>query len=104
MRILNRRESTGAPQPSHSPRWRGGLSTFHREDILEAAMADETSHQHAKGISAWLADSQTFNARGTRGRQHRNREPVPPGIGEDSFHRAGSGRKRRVGGMPWIVA
>jgi hypothetical protein len=42
MRILNRRES-------------GGLSAFHREDVLEAALAEETSHQPSEGVSAWLS-------------------------------------------------
>jgi hypothetical protein len=42
MRILNRRES-------------GGLSTFHREDVLEAALEEATSHQRSEGVSAWLS-------------------------------------------------
>jgi hypothetical protein len=41
IRILNRKQA-------------GGWPTFRREDVLEAALQDEDSHQRGKGISAWL--------------------------------------------------
>jgi hypothetical protein len=42
IRILNRRQA-------------GGLTVFRREDVLEAALPDETFHQRTAGISAWLS-------------------------------------------------
>jgi hypothetical protein len=42
IRILNRRQASG-------------LTVFRREDVLEAALPDETFHQRAVGISAWLS-------------------------------------------------
>ncbi len=42
IRILNRRQASGLP-------------VFRREDVLEAALPDETFHQRTAGISAWLS-------------------------------------------------
>jgi hypothetical protein len=42
IRMLNRRQV-------------GGLSVFRREDVLEAALQEETSHQRDEGIGAWLS-------------------------------------------------
>jgi hypothetical protein len=42
IRILNRRQACG-------------LTVFRREDVLEAALPEETFHQRTAGISAWLS-------------------------------------------------